>query len=84
MIKQGPAPDQQCQGNPAGKIVDKVKDEADQAQRALQQQQQKQQTMKKLESQGVMYLVNGVPTCLHSGDVLANVSVVPAIPVQTC
>jgi hypothetical protein len=81
-----PGQDQQCQGNPAEKVLDKVKDGADQAQRAMQQQeqQQKQQTMQKLMSQGLIYLVNGVPTCLHSGDTLTNVSVTPAIPIQTC
>ena len=83
----GQGTDQQCQGqgNPARKAVDEAKDAADQAQKQLQQQQQQQQQAKKNPmSQGLMYLVNGVPTCLHSGDVLTNVTVTPAIPVQTC
>ncbi len=79
----GQGTDQQCQGqgNPAEKAVDEVKDAADQAQQQLQQQQQ---ANNKPASQGLIYLVNGVPTCLHSGDVLTNVSVTPAHPIQTC
>src|ERR1700755_3165588 len=77
----GQGTDQQCQGqgDPARKAVDEAKDAADQAQKQLQEQQQRQ-AKKDPMSQGLMYLVNGVPTCLHSGDVLTNVTVTPAIP----
>jgi hypothetical protein len=78
-------PDQQCQGqgNPAGKVVDKVKDEADQAQRALQQQQQQDPRNKPISQVGFMYLVNGVPTCFHNWDV-GVAGMVAIQPVQPC
>jgi hypothetical protein len=76
----GPSPDQQCQGNPAGAIVDKVKDEA---QRALQQRQQQDPRNKPISQVGFMYLVNGVPTCFHNWDVGVP-GMVAIQPVQMC
>jgi hypothetical protein len=81
----GQGPDQQCQGqgNPAGKIIDKVNDGADQAQKGLQQQQQQDPRNKPISQVGFMYLVNGVPTCFHNWDV--GVAGMKAIePVQPC
>jgi hypothetical protein len=82
---EGRGPDQQClgQGNPAGKIVDKVKDGADDAQKGLQQQQQQDPRNKPISQVGFMYLVNGVPTCFHNWDV-GVAGMVAIQPVQAC
>ncbi|WIM86655.1 hypothetical protein PT015_17400 [Candidatus Mycobacterium wuenschmannii] len=79
------SPDQQCQaGDVAGKVIDKVQDGADKAQRALQQQQQQQDPRNKPLSQvGYLYLVNGVPTCFHNWDV-GVAGMVPVQPVTPC
>jgi hypothetical protein len=81
----GQGPDQQCpgQGNPAGKIIDKVNDGADQAQKGLQQQQQQDPRNKPISQVGFMYLVNGVPTCFHNWDVGVP-GMVAIMPAQAC
>ena len=67
----GQGTDQQCQGqgNPAGKAVDEAKDAADRAQKqpSINNNNSSSRPIRKQISQGLMYLVNGVPTCLHSG-----------------
>jgi hypothetical protein len=82
---EGPGPDQPCQGqgNPAGKIVDKVKDGADDSQKGLQPQQQQDPRNKPISQVGFMYLVNGVPTCFHNWDV-GVAGMVAIQPVQAC
>jgi hypothetical protein len=81
----GQGTDQQCQGhgNPAGKVLDEAKDAADQAQKQLQQQQQ-QANKKPISQVGFMYIVNGVPTCIHNADVLIGGTFTPITPVQAC
>ena len=79
----GQGPDQQCQGqgNPAGKIIDKVQDGADQTQKGLQQQQDPRN--KPISQVGYIYVVNGVPTCVHNWDVIVGAAT-PVTPVQPC
>ncbi len=48
-----------------------------------QQQQQQQVDQKPLSQMGFLYLVNGVPTCLHNWDV-AIAGSIPITPVQPC